>query len=64
MSDIVPKIGQNIFDAQVQIKEPSAKYLTDPCVDITKTDGAELTVLFPDTSDSTKKPYLLWAVRL
>jgi hypothetical protein len=55
MSDIVPKIGQNIFDAQVQVKEPSAKYLTDPCVDIAKTDGAELTVLFPDTSDSIKK---------
>lgn len=55
MSDIVPKIGQNLFDSQVQVKEPSARYLIDPCVDITKTDSAELTVLFPTTKDLNKK---------
>jgi hypothetical protein len=55
MSDIVPKISQNLFSSLVQRKEPSARYLVDPCVDITKTDSAELTVLFPTTADSTKK---------
>ena len=55
MSDIVPKISQNLFNSLVQIKEPSARYLIDPCVDVIKTDSAELAVLFPTTSDSTKK---------
>ena len=55
MSDIVPKIGKSLYDSLVQKKEPSGRYLADPCAEIVPTDAAELTVLFPTTSDPKKK---------
>lgn len=55
MSDIVPKISKNTYDALAQTKDPSGRYLADPCAEVTPTDAAELTVLFPTTSDPEKK---------
>lgn len=55
MEDIVPKIGKSLFDLLTQIKDPSARFSIDPCAELAPTDGAELTVLFPTTSDITKK---------
>jgi hypothetical protein len=56
MSDVSSKIGQAIYSSRVQVTEPSDKIFVDPCgPELTKTDSAELTVLFPKTSDGNKK---------
>lgn len=55
MSDIVPQIAKSFYESLVQIKEPSAEYGVDPCVGANPTDSAELTVLFPITSDTGRK---------
>jgi hypothetical protein len=52
MSDIVPKIAQNLFDSLTQQKEPFGSFTVDPCEPKLPSEfNSELTVLFPKSSE-------------
>ena len=51
MPDVIPSIAQNLFNAQVQTKEPLATYLEVPCLSVVSNNDSNLTILYPQNID-------------